>query len=142
MDLFIFDKALETGVSLIDDQHRKLLEVANIYFVSFEHGHASRTAPETLAFLEQFILYHFNAEEAYMVESGYPKYREHQADHSYLATQVKFHGVNMKESDFSYETATNFFNFFSGWITNHILKSDTHFAKYYRNSLKASKATK
>lgn len=133
MEIFIFDSTLKTGITLVDEQHKKLLEVANVFFIACEHDHAAENAPEALSFLEQYIQYHYGAEEAYMVDSKYPKYREHQAEHNYFATQLKFQAVRLQESGFSENSVNDFAEFFKGGIINHMLKDDFDFATYYRS---------
>lgn len=132
MTIFKWDSSLESGIELVDSQHKQIFEAANAFFISYKCGNASKKAQDSLAFLEQYILYHFQAEEAFQSEIGYPKYREHQAYHEYLATQVKFHAVNLGTSDFAQEAIDAFRCFICEWIVKHILEDDLDFSCYYR----------
>ncbi|MEG0541414.1 MAG: hemerythrin family protein [Angelakisella sp.] len=133
MNILRWDKKLELGVALIDNQHKELLEQANALLIAFKCGDGCKKTKECLDFLNQYILYHFQAEEAFQVECNYPVYREHQAKHSYLATQVKFHTVGVEAADFSPESITDFYDFFAEWIIAHVLQEDMEFAIYYKS---------
>lgn len=131
MVIFKWEKKLEVGIALIDGQHKKIIESANAFFISYKCGDAHTKTAECLSFLEQYVLYHFQAEEAFQVDCGYPDYRTHQAAHNSLSTQVKFHATKLLDSQFAQEDIDSFHTFITDWIVTHILEEDTRFADYY-----------
>lgn len=134
MNIFKWDKKLEFGIELIDNQHKEIIEHVNAFLIAYKCGNAQEKTKECLSFLAQYILYHFQSEEAFQVECGYPGYRDHQARHSYLATQVKFHTVNIEAANFSLESVKAFYDFLNSWIIDHIMTEDMALAIYYKNS--------
>lgn len=134
VNIFKWDLKLESGIELIDSQHREIIAHVNTFLIAYKCGNAQEKTKECLNFLKQYILYHFQSEEAFQVECGYPSYRDHQARHSYLATQVKFHTVTIEMSGFSLESVTAFHDFMSDWIINHIMLEDMTFANYYKDN--------
>ena len=132
MTIFQWEPKLELGIDLIDQQHKQLLSYANSFFIQHCSGNAQQSARESIAFLQQYILYHFQAEEAFQVECSYPSYRSHQAQHSFLAMQVKAHQVRLEASDFAPDSIEAFYRFFMGWISNHIMEDDLAFALFYK----------
>lgn len=134
MNIFKWDSKLESGIELIDSQHKEILAHVNAFLIAYKCGETHKKTQECLDFLKNYILYHFQSEEAFQVDCGYPGYRDHQARHSYLATQVKFHTVNIESSDFSLDSVKAFYDFMNSWIIDHILVEDMAFVSYYKNS--------
>lgn len=134
MLIFNWDAELDTGIELIDQQHKNLINHANTFFISFKAGNPKQRLLECLSFLEQYILFHFQAEEAFQVECHYPGYRDHQALHSGLKMQFKFHSTQLEESSFSEDRVETFYHFLRDWIIGHILGEDKKFAAFYRES--------
>lgn len=132
MLIFNWDDDLDLGIELIDQQHKQIISKANTFFISYKAGHPSQRLQDCLSFLEQYVLYHFQAEEAFQVECGYPEYRSHQAQHSMLKMQFKFHATQLNAAAFSGERVDAFYGFLREWIIGHILSEDKSFASYYR----------
>lgn len=126
---------LETGIPLVDEQHQKILNVTNLFFIRHKCGHGKDGVKECLDFLGQYILYHFQAEEAYQLKCGYPNYPEHSALHKGIATQVKFFTVKIAAADYSGPIIEEFYHFLSDWINQHIYEEDLKFARYFRSVL-------
>lgn len=140
--LFRWNRKLELGIPLIDDQHRKLLECSNSLTIALSGGNAENKAREVIRFMEQYILYHFQAEEAFQVECNYPQYREHQAIHSRIGTLLKYSLVELSESKFTPEDIDKFYTFFRETVEEHIWVEDAEFAGYYRNFKRQQEAQK
>lgn len=129
---FHWEDSLNLGVELIDQQHKNIIKNANVFFISYKAGNPRQRLEECLSFLEHYVLYHFQAEEAFQVECGYPEYRSHQAQHSMLKMQFKFHATQVQAA-FAEETIHAFYSFMREWIIEHILNEDKNFAAYYLN---------
>ena len=124
---------LETGVELIDNQHAEIIKTLNTYFIRQKCNFSQENIYECLKFVQQFVMYHFQCEEAYMVECDYPNYRSHQALHNLIATQVKFFSVKM-ETEADPEVVQQFDAFLENWIGDHILIEDIDFVQFYKNA--------
>lgn len=134
MQIIKWDKKLETGIELLDKQHKKIIEAANSFFISQKCKDNLENTNKCLNFLEQYVLYHFQAEEAFQVECNYESYREHQAKHNILSTELKFLAVKLRSSEFSSEHEQEFYEFLNTWIFGHILTEDRKFAIFYKES--------
>lgn len=134
MVIFRWNRELETGVEMLDRQHKQIFKHANHFFLCHKCGDDVGTLKECMGFLQQYTMYHFQAEEAFQVQCGYPRYREHQAIHNGLATQVKFLSVKMEASGYAREQVEAFYHFLSEWIRNHILVEDVGFARFFQES--------
>lgn len=126
-----WNRDLETGLELVDKQHRQIIESANSFFIRHKCGQDQAAASECMSFLTQYILYHFQTEEAFQVECDYPEYRQHQAMHQSVATSVKFFAVRLEASGYAQECVEEFYKFLIDWICGHILVEDVRFCQYY-----------
>lgn len=129
---------LQTGILLIDQQHKELIEAMNLFFIRWQCGQEKLGAQECVRFLEQFVQYHFQAEEAFQVECAYPKYKEHCARHRALTSQVKFCSVHLDSSDYSQEYLEELKTLLLDWVQKHLFEDDLEFATAYRNAKHAS----
>lgn len=132
MNVILWKPEMESSIELIDKQHKEILEAANTFIIKCRCNQDQAAAKDALQFLQQYVAYHFQAEETYQMKSGYPKYRQHQAVHSDLATQVKFLSVKLEASNFAEDEITNFHHFFGNLIIAHILGTDMEFFRYYK----------
>ncbi len=130
--IFRWDNRLETGIALIDTQHRRFLEEANSFFIQYKFGYDEESFQKYLEFLQYFVQSHFPAEEAYQVKCAYPNYRIHQSTHQYLATKLKFFIVKMQECNNCKQEYDLFYEFLNEWTQKHVLQDDLNFCQYFR----------
>ena len=80
----VWDKTLSVTVDEIDEDHRRLVELLNL----FNRSVAEDESPEYReALLEELIactIWHFRHEERLMLKYNYPKFTGHKADFEYL----------------------------------------------------------
>lgn len=83
-----FTNNLVTGNKIIDEQHRELISKINDLLAAIETSQGQATAIRTLNFLNDYVIYHFEAEENLQKEAGYPGLKEHQKQHAILRQTV------------------------------------------------------
>ena len=127
MELFEWPEELETGIALLDEQHQSFLRQVNRFYIKFRFKQQKESAEEQLDFLQNYLLSHFQAELAFMLEHGYPKARDHQASHQMLAIQVKQQALELKAQDYSPESVEAFCRFVGAWARQHIMQEDMEF---------------
>lgn len=132
MLIFKWSHDLDTGIPLVDRQHREIIEAANRFFIRCKCGKDKAAVKDCLAFLQQYILYHFQTEEAFQLDCSYPSYKAHSAHHLAIATQVKFFTVRIESSDYAPQVINEFYKFLTDWIKSHIYKEDLDFTHYYQ----------
>ena len=79
----------ETGIGIIDSQHRAIFAALNSLADSFQSGRASALVDETLTALLAYTVEHFQTEEKFMRELGYPGLAAHRAEHAVLIVKVQ-----------------------------------------------------
>ena len=77
-----FDDNLITGNEMIDSQHRELIDRINSLLIACEKEDAAEEAAEMLKYLSDYVNFHFEAEEKFQEEIGYPGIKEHKAKHA------------------------------------------------------------
>lgn len=139
MNIVPWKKELEIGIDLIDRQHYEFLKRANTFVIRFRTEKKRAAIEEQLTFLQDYLLYHFQAEETYQFESGYPRYEEHQAEHKHLVFRVKELSILLQDEENQEKAIDEFVLFVNKWVIGHTLSSDLAFSKHYNEYLKEKK---
>lgn len=129
----LFDKSLETGNSLIDDQHRELIDRVNKLSESCDTSTEKNVAVQTLDFLMDYTEFHFRAEEKLQEESGYPQLQAHKAQHAQFEKAVDELRQMLEEEEGptdAFVAAVN--RNIVEWLLNHIQVCDKKVAEYLR----------
>ena len=113
---------------IIDDQHKRLLD---ILFRLERMVNRGKAGTELVGLLEEMSAYaqeHFRSEERYMQRMNYPKLEEHRQLHSNYSLRVlEFTVAHMDQSA---DNPRNVLNFLTHWWTDHILKVDMDYSKF------------
>lgn len=118
----------ETGVKLIDDEHRELVAILNEFHLALAKNLGDVIAFTTLNKLIRYAEKHFADEEALMAKARYPAMRTHVEEHAELMAQVfELNGrLTRREEALSMEL----FEFLRAWLVEHILGSDMEFGRF------------
>jgi hemerythrin len=129
MAIAIWNSRFETGIELIDSQHRELFEAVNKLADSFRAGLAWVQVKESIEFLEQYALDHFQAEERFMREMGYPGLASHQTEHVNLMEQVRDLKTRLAGGELVTMDITIFF---VDWLKKHINDVDMAYVDFVK----------
>ena len=69
----LWNKRLEVGVNLIDEQHKKWFEKADQLFEAGKSGKSKEYIVKMFDFLDDYTRTHFKDEEKYMQSINYPE---------------------------------------------------------------------
>lgn len=84
-----FTKDLETGNSVIDNEHRELLAAVNKLMDACGAGSGRAQMGDTMKFLINYVDRHFAHEEQLQKQSSYPGYAAHRAFHEKYKQTLK-----------------------------------------------------
>jgi hemerythrin len=120
-----------TGIQIIDDQHRQLLDAINELHDAFQAGRPREEMTHLLDFLVSYTVSHFQTEESYMAENGYPDLAKHRDYHQVLIGRVlelkqRFLGPTPPSS-------VELARFMGEWLSHHINEVDMGYANYVRS---------
>lgn len=73
---------LSVGVKDIDDQHKELFSRVNNLLSAMSQGKGKDEVAKVLAFLRDYVVTHFGAEERIMRERNYPGIEAHRQEHA------------------------------------------------------------
>jgi hemerythrin-like metal-binding protein len=132
IEAFIWDNKFNTGVDVVDEQHRKLVDIINRLGSINAHLASTGELSEILTELANYTVYHFGTEEALM--------RKYAVDASHQDVQIKAHrhftaqvGVAAKillgSKDVTSELVVPLLKYVTNWLVQHILGSDARMGK-------------
>jgi diguanylate cyclase (GGDEF)-like protein/hemerythrin-like metal-binding protein/PAS domain S-box-containing protein len=130
IDIFPWNKNFETGIEIIDQQHKKLLELVNALAKHFVNQSNPLTLNTILDELTAYTVYHFETEEAiwHQYFANDELEREHHATHGKFIEEVL--ALKNQNSTLNAEQVIeNVLSFLTQWLAFHILDNDKRMAK-------------
>jgi hemerythrin len=130
MAVAVWNNRFETGVEIIDTQHKRLFDAVNKLHDSFKTGTAQAQVKESLDFLVKYTVEHFQTEEKFMKDMGYPKVTSHMAEHAQLVDQAKGLQAKLAEGKPMTMEVTRFL---AEWLKHHINEVDMGYVQFMRD---------
>ncbi|WP_160677821.1 bacteriohemerythrin [Clostridium sp. C8-1-8] len=114
------------GVKLIDDQHRRLLEIADDVYQLTKNNFITDKYDKIVQVIEElkdYTVFHFKSEEEYMLSIGYKKFLSHKVEHDDFVNKIN--SLDLKQIDESQQQyLLEILEFIVKWIDEHILQKD------------------
>ncbi|MFA6566752.1 MAG: hemerythrin family protein [Victivallales bacterium] len=126
----VWKNDLETGIKLIDNQHKQFFKLVNRVLDSSIKEDDAKTIMDSFVFLRYYILEHFGVEESSMVEYKYPYFAQHKNRHLYFRKEIDRLESNLKANASPRETAIKLEYLIVNWFMNHIKVEDRKLCKY------------
>lgn len=118
------------GISLIDEQHKKLFEIAgriyNLYKDELCTDKYDRIV-ELIGELKDYTVFHFKSEEEYMERIRYRKMFTHKIEHADFIEKINNVNLNLVDEDHD-AYLLEILEFVVNWISKHILEKDKQIA--------------
>ncbi len=130
--LFEWSQKYSVDITLIDEQHKQLIDIINQLYRALKYGKAKNEIDVIIAELVRYTIYHFETEEMYFSQFEYPYSIEHATEHTKFRTKIEEFKSKIEERTvmLSYEVMT----FLKNWLANHILISDKKFSLYIKDN--------
>ncbi len=129
MTLVEWNEKMSVGVSVIDDEHKRLVGMLNELYDAMQAKQSKEALGNVLDGLVAYTTYHFKHEETLFAETDYPDAAEHEKEHADLTSQVL--DVQRKyQEGVSGTLSTEVLNFLRKWLLAHILRSDKKFGPH------------
>ena len=126
--IVVWNESFSVGIRKIDKQHQELINIMNLLVENEDGSGHSETIASVLDRMTKYAHYHFETEEALMLEYEYPEYESHRDDH----TQFK-----MKTAQFCVDALQRketlpdeVISYLRHWLTHHILRTDMKYKPY------------
>jgi hemerythrin len=120
----VFDPNLETGEPEIDGQHRELFARIDRLMEAAHLHHGQQEVGQTLAYLGDYVVHHFAAEERLMVLQGYPDLETHRDEHARFVQQFGQTYQEYKANGPSSLFVIRVGNRITSWLCEHIYRTD------------------
>ena len=124
-----WNSRFETGIDLIDAQHKSLFEAINTLADAFKAGNAKNQVRVSLEFLIDYTVDHFQSEERLMREMDYPRLGEHMGEHARLMEQVRDLQTELLEGK---PVTMDVTIFLAEWLKVHIHDSDMAYVYFLK----------
>ena len=129
----VFNENLITGNSLIDEQHKEIIEKINKLVNTCENGTCQIESVKMLDYLANYTEKHFQEEEALQEEVGYPGLEEHKKRHDEFRVAVKeLHEMLEEEEGPSPKFVKAVQDNVIDWLYRHIKGFDSSVASFIR----------
>ena len=114
------------GVELIDEQHKKLFELANKAYILLKDDFSLDKYDKIVQILEElkdYTIFHFKSEEEYMESINYKRLFTQKIEHEKFIKTLE--ETNYRDIDENQdESLVKMLNFLNDWLTEHILGND------------------
>lgn len=123
-------KELEVGVDVIDNQHKELFDRVNKFFDAIKNIKGKDEVLDTLNFLEEYVVVHFNAEEDYMKKIKYSGYDMQHDEHEKFKKELKELKTRFETSGAGLSVVLRTHLELSSWLRKHIVILDKQIGKH------------
>lgn len=125
---------LETGIAVVDQQHRQYFVLLNNYLEKASAQPADDSGffdlLEKFDFLQKYAREHFSTEESLMQEAGFPNLDAHRWEHRYFEHHVGELYERLKDGGFSLQLAHDVNYYINEWFVEHIRLADMAFVGF------------
>lgn len=124
------------GVELIDEQHKELFgrlsEFIRNVQAEGQWEEKLHKVKETMEFMQEYVVYHFNDEEAYLDEIGYPDIVFHKKLHEDFKKVINEYVELFNQGGFTEDRMQEFCARLMTWLIMHVGKIDQKVGEYVR----------
>ena len=135
-EIIAWSDILATGIEIIDEQHKQLVNLTNELFRACMRGGETLDAvfKETMSRMVEYVKFHFTFEQQMLQRVNYPDFVNHKKEHDTLIKTVlettKDYGGGKRF------VPNNFVRYLKDWIVSHIGHNDKMYAAYIMEQLR------
>lgn len=122
MGYFFWCEKLSIGNTMIDSDHRKLIDLISSFHAAMEQGHGKEGIEKVLNELIKYTQEHFKREEGHMRRIRYAAFATHKREHDLLIKEVLDLQRNVKDGTALLTIQVSKFLF--NWLFEHIMSED------------------
>jgi len=140
-EIVVWEDKYATGIELIDNQHRRLVELTNqLYLACLAGEEALQTVfKDAMHRMVEYVRFHFSAELKLLQAIDYPDYHNHKNMHDNLIEDIldaaKDYEVGRKF------VPNNFVRTLKDWVFGHIAVYDKIYAAYVADQIRKGDLT-
>lgn len=125
-----WNEKFNVNVKQIDKQHKRLIAIINCLIIEDDNEPAPEpeTVFDVIDEMMQYLSYHFDTEEKYMRDCGYPEYEAHKQQHDFFKKETLEYITRISEGNL--DISDEILQFLTTWLIGHIIGSDAKYAPY------------
>jgi hemerythrin len=127
-----WDKSLESGHEMIDNQHKQLFASVNDLLDKCTAGKGKDELSASLDFLTDYTIKHFFDEEKLQQSYNYPEYQKHKQYHDAFKNVVRDLKVRLIMKGPTDELIKDVHTQIGDWLITHIKGNDIKLAAYIK----------
>jgi len=124
---------LESGIQVIDAQHKRIIDFINELYDAREAGRVDETN-RVMEGLLNYTITHFEFEEGLQEKAGYPFLKAHQRIHEIFMKKVADIRARAAAGE---EVAHELLTLLKGWLVSHIKSEDRDYVESVRKFLES-----
>jgi len=130
MDWIALDERQQTGHTLIDEDHERVVALINELARAITQHQSKDVCAELLERIIQNTKAHFARENRLMTEIHYPQAKEHMAQHAHLVNEALALKRWFETAAVESVMSVSLLHFLESWWTGHIPTSDQALADF------------
>lgn len=129
MEKITWSEKYSVGVSELDNQHKKIIEVINELHTNRDLTSQSDNLHNILGRIIIYAQNHLDYEEKLLRENGYPDFEDHLEKHREYKLKVSDFAVDILE--YKEDLPTELLDYLNQWWVDHILKEDMKYKSFF-----------
>ncbi|MDR3601473.1 MAG: hemerythrin family protein [Desulfosporosinus sp.] len=125
------------GVKKIDEQHKELFcRVSEFLFLLRREGKWEdklAKVKETVAFMQSYVIVHFEDEEAYQKEVNYPGIKVHKEIHDQFRQEMAEFAKRFNDEGYNEVLIQKFASTLLAWLINHVAVCDREIGDFRKD---------
>jgi len=124
--MYKFKEEYKTGIGFIDEQHKVLFEIADKTYTLLKNDLTLDKYDKIVALIEElqnYTVFHFNAEEEYMKSINYKRMFTQKVEHDAFIKRIKDVDFSKIDQDQD-EYIISILQLLNDWLTGHIFEND------------------
>jgi len=134
MTFWEWDATLSVKVDEIDQQHKNLIDMINVLYVSDKKEDRTNIVSEILIKLKNYFNVHFGTEEKYMLVYDYPEALSHKTEHNKFIKEILDFEIACYGN---YAPYVPMLDFLKDWFSEHIKVTDIKLGKFLAEKIKS-----
>ena len=119
-EVFEWDDSYLVGVELIDEQHKELFKRINDLIKANKANKGEEKIADTLEFLEDYTVKHFNDEQELQQKYNYPHYETHKEIHDGFVQEITDFKNDFEAGDVDTAQMMKFNKRITEWLVDHV----------------------
>lgn len=130
MDVIRWKDSYNLGITRIDEQHKKLVEILNTLYNAMAEKQTKEKLATIISELKSYTIFHFTSEENMLQSYGYPELPGHKKIHITFVDKIEEYRKRQAAGDTS--LSVELVVFLKDWLIKHIQGTDQKYALHLK----------